>query len=266
MRANYVERSNTEQSKDSFGSKIDYKILIIIIGLGIAYHVINNSIKDITEEFNVIDVAELLLQSVVIISTFIVARMYWPSKVFGKAYVALGIAFTMWLIAEILWQIYENVLFIEPYPSMADIFYFGFYPFAIYHIVTNIKGFEVKITNKTKAWMILVPALIIGIYSTEVIMKGEEIGFDYYYSMIFVTTAAISTSFAILGTLTFRKGAFAVVWSLLATGVLFHVFADVWYYNLEVFSQYTDTHVVNAFWQVGWMMIVYSLYKHQKVL
>lgn len=258
--------SESRQKIDRFGSKIDYRVLLIILCLAAIYHIVNNSIKDITDEFNVIDVVELSLQATVMVSALIISKIYWPSKVFGKAYFSLGIAFGMWLIAEILWQIFENVLFIEPYPSIADIFYFAFYPFALYHIITNLRGFEVRITKKTKIWMVAIPAVIIGIYSYEAIIQWGEIGFDFYYSLIFVTIASVSTSFAILGALTFRQGAFAVVWSLLAVGIFLHVLSDVWYYYLEVFSEYTDTHVVNVFWQAGWMIIIYSLYKHQKVL
>lgn len=248
------------------GSRIDYKILGIIFCLTLTYHVVNNAIKDITEEFNTIDIVELSLQAVVLISAFIISKLYWPGKIFGRAYFALGIAFGMWLTAEVMWQIYENVLFIEPYPSFADIFYFSFYPFTLYHMVTNIRGFEIKIVRKTKIWMIAIPVFIVSAYSYLAITEWGGTSFDYYYSLIFVTIASTSISFAILGAQAFRHSALAIVWSLLAVGVFFHIFADIWYYYLEIFGQYTDTHIVNAIWQTGWMIIIYSLYKHQKVL
>jgi len=248
------------------GGKIDYKILVIIFGLTLAYHVVNNAIKGITEEFNAIDIVELTLQSVVMISAFIISKLYWPGKIFGRAYFALGIAFGMWFTAEIMWQIFENILFIDPYPSAADIFYFAFYPFAIYHMITNIRGFEVRITRKTKIWMISIPVFIVSVYSYLTISVEGGINFHYYYSLIFVSIASTSISFAILGAQSFRHSALAVVWSLLAVGLFFHIFADIWYYYLEIFDQYTDTHIVNALWQAGWMIIIYSLYRHQKVL
>lgn len=258
--------SKTNPSADHLGAKIDYKIIGIIIGLSLVYHVVNYSIKDIAEEFNIIDIIELSLQAAAMITAFFISKLYWPGKIFGKAYFALGISFGMWLVAELIWQVYENILFIEPYPSIADIFYFGFYPFALYHMITNIRGFEVKIIKKSNAWMIAIPVLILSAYSYLAITEWGGTNFDYYYSLIFVTAASISTSFAILGALTFRRSAFAVVWSLLAVGLFLHIFGDVWYYYLEIFSEYTDTHVVNALWQAGWMIIIYSLYKHQKVL
>ena len=252
---------------ERLGAKIDYKVILIIIGLSIVYQILNYSIKEITSaEFNIIDVIELTLQATATGTAFYISKIYWPGKIFGKAYFALGVSFAMWFIAELIWQVYENVLFISPYPSVADIFYFGFYPFAIYHMITNIKGFEVRITPKTIVWMTAIPAVILGVYSYVAITEWGGTNFDYYYSLIFVTAASISTSFAVLGAMTFRKSAFAIVWSLLAIGLFLHVFADIWYYYLEIFSAYTDTHVVNMLWQTGWMVIIYSLYKHQKVL
>jgi len=258
--------SESNSTSEQLGSRIDYKILAIIFCLSLVYHVINNSIKDITEEFNAIDIIELTIQAVVMISALIVSKLYWPSKVFGKSYFALGIAFGAWLFAEVLWQIYENILFIEPYPSYADIFYFAFYPFALYHMITNMKGFEVKITKKTVVWMTLIPVFILIVYSYLAISEWHDIGFDYYYTMIFVSIASVSASFAVLGTQMFRHSAFAIVWSLLAVGLFLHIFADIWYYYLEIFGQYEDTHIVNAFWPAGGMVIIYSLYKHQKIL
>jgi hypothetical protein len=248
------------------GGRIDYRILAIIFCLTLAYHIVNNAIKNITPEFNIIDIVELSLQLVVMISAFIISKLYWPGKIFGRAYFALGIAFGMWLTAEIMWQVYENVLFINPYPSFADIFYFAFYPFALYHMITNIRGFEVKVTKKTKTWMIAIPVFIISAYSYLATSENGGNNFDYYYSLIFVSIASVSIPFAILGAQAFRHSALAVVWSLLAIGLFLHIFADIWYYYLEIFGQYTDTHIVNALWQAGWMIIIYSLYKHQKVL
>ena len=256
-----------KQSTDSLGARIDYKIILIIIGLTVIYQIINYSIKDFTDqEFNIIDVIELSLQAAATITAFYISKLYWPGKIFGKAYFALGLAFAMWLIAELIWQVYENILFISPYPSIADVFYFAFYPFAIYHMITNVRGFEVKITKKTISWMVAIPIIILVAYSHIAISEHGGTNFDYYYSLIFVAIASISVSFTILGALTFRKSAFTIVWSLLTVGLFLHVIGDVWYYYLEIFSAYTDTHVVNALWQAGWMVIIYSLYKHQKVL
>lgn len=261
-----MNASESSHVPKKLGGQIDYKILAIIFGLTIAYHVVNNAIKDITPEFNAIDIVELSLQSVVMISALIVSKLYWPGKIFGRAYFSLGIAFGMWLTAEVMWQIYENVLNIDPYPSFVDIFYFGFYPFALYHMITNIRGFEVKITKKTKVWMIAIPVIIVSAYSYLAISENGGTSFDYFYSLIFVSIASASIPFAILGAQAFRQSALAIVWSLLAVGLFLHIFADIWYYYLEIFDQYTDTHIVNAFWQAGWMIITYSLYKHQKVL
>lgn len=258
--------SKSSSTPEQLGSKIDYKILAVIFCLGVAYHVINNSIKDITEEFNAIDIIELVIQAMTMISAFVVSKLYWPSKIFGKSYFALGLAFGAWLFAEILWQIYENILFIEPYPSFADIFYFAFYPLALYHMITNIRGFEAEITKKTIVWMSLIPAVILSAYSYLAITEWHDIGFDYYYTMIFVSIASVSASFAVLGAQMFRRSAFAVVWSLLAVGLFLHIFGDIWYYYLEIFGQYEDTHIVNVLWPAGGMIIIYSLYKHQKVL
>ncbi len=78
------------------GGRIDYKILLIIFCLTVTYHVVNNAIKDITPEFNAIDVIELSLQSVVMISAFIISKLYWPGK-YWKSVLCVG--HSIWNVA-----------------------------------------------------------------------------------------------------------------------------------------------------------------------
>ncbi len=252
----------------NFENKTNFEILAIIFGLTIGYHILNNSITPIifSPDFDIIDVIELSLQLVVIIAAFLIAKKYWSTSIFGKAYFTLGIAFTMWFIAEVIWQANENIWETETYPTVAEFFYFAFYPFAIYHMIKCLRGFVVEITRPTKIWMVMIPIVIVGIFSYLSIFEWDVEYPDFYYSLIIVSAGATLIPFAILGIQLFRHGTFNIVWSLLALGLFIHTFADIWYYFLELSNLYVDTHIVNALWQGGWMLIIYSLYKHQKIL
>ncbi len=47
---------------------------------------------------------------------------------------ALALAFAFYFCGSALWDVYEGILHIEPFPSLADAFFLAFYPVAIYGI------------------------------------------------------------------------------------------------------------------------------------
>jgi hypothetical protein len=49
-------------------------------------------------------------------------------------------------------------------------------------------------------------------------------------------------------------------------GIAIGIVGDVWYYYLEIFGQYDETHVVNSMWIVSYMVVAYALYKHRKTI
>ncbi len=52
-----------------------------------------------------------------------------------RAWLLLGISFLALLLGEISWAYLENVLQVEPFPSIADVFYLGFYPFMLWGLL-----------------------------------------------------------------------------------------------------------------------------------
>jgi hypothetical protein len=130
----------------------------------------------------------------------------------------------------------------------------------------NILYFKRRFDILTKIWLILIPVAIVSIYA----YLGSEADlwytFDLYYGSIFVAATSTTLSFAILGMLIFRHTMLGIVWLLLALGIMINSVADVWYYYLELFEQYGETHVVNSMWIMGYVIVAYALYKHTKLI
>jgi hypothetical protein len=144
---------------------VNYKVLLLILGLGIIYQIFNYILPEIEGELSPIDVVLAISLIICGISSLIVAKKYTSSEVLGPAYIALGIGFIVYGAGDITWVYYTVVLKIDPYPSVADIFYFAYYPFAIFHLVRNIKFFRPKIDILTKTWLVGFPAAIVLLYS-----------------------------------------------------------------------------------------------------
>jgi len=247
-------------------SGLNYKVLLLIAGLAVIYQTFNYILPEKEGELSPIDIVFTMSIITCAIASFLVSKRYARSTVFGQAYLALGIGFTAYAIGDIIYNFQTTVLKIDPYPSIADIFFFAQYPFIIFHLIRNIKFFKRKISTMTIIWLAAIPVALVLIYSYFTFTQVGYDLFDYYYGLPFVAASAASLSFAVLGMQVFRQSLLASVWSLLAVGIFLNTFGDINYYHLEIFGLYTRTHWVNVLWFVAPLLITYSLYRHYKII
>jgi len=252
---------------------VDYKILVLIFACALTFQFILYIIpdtEDVTYEF-MISVISFINPLAASIASFVVWKRYGGTRVFGRAYFSLGLAYVMVFAAELTYLIYDLILDVDPYPSIADIFFFALYPFTLIHLILNIKFFKSKILQTEKKWLFVIPIIIIATYVISSLLSipgeiGASSSFDFYYGLIFTTGSAITLTFAILGAKIFKEGALGIVWLLLVIGILANTIGDVWYYHLEIFGCYDLMHPVNIFWYSSYWLIVYALYKHKEVI
>ncbi len=187
--------------------------------------------------------------------------------VLSKAYLSLALGFTSYVVAELLYYTFDLVLGIEPYPSIADVFFFALYPFTLGHLLLNMSYFHTGYTTLQKIWIPAIPVFAVFVYIVmSLSVPDAELNFDFYYGLIFVSAASVTFSFTVLGALTFQSGALGVVWLLLLLGLMINAAGDVWYYHLEIFGHYFDAHPVTVVWYVANMFIIYALFKHIKII
>jgi len=55
-------------------------------------------------------------------------------------------------------------------------------------------------------------------------------------------------------------------WLILLFGITIGMVGDFWYNLLEISGSYTVVHIVNLTWYGSYWVIVYSLYKHGKII
>lgn len=245
---------------DRLETKMNYKIFILIFGLVVGFQLFvsfqeENLAVDVTNIVSIINPLAAALMS------FYVSKRYLGSEVFGKSYFVLGLGLVMMTLGEITYTIYYY-MDIDPYPSVADVFFFAFYPMAFYHIITNIKFFQPKLDVPTKVIITLVPTLIVGIYSYTSFLNLGEANLDYFLGLAFITASAVVLSAGILGARVFRQGVLGVAWLVLVIGIVLTTIGDIWYYYMGD-DAYSLLHPVNLFWYASYMVITYALYKHQ---
>ena len=246
-------------------TSINYKILLLILGfvVGIQIIIFLSTEENADMLTTLVSVTNPLVASA---AGFYVAKKYSNSEVFGKSYFALALGLFSAGMGDLTYSYYDLVLHEDPYPSIADVFFFGLYPLAMYHIIKNVRFFNAKIDIPTKLTVIILPISIVGLYSFLSFQQIGEANFDYFYGLIFITPSAILLSTAIVGARVFRQGLLGIAWLVIVIGILLTTVGDVWYYYLETFDQYTINHPVNLFWYASYMVITYALYKHQNII
>jgi len=248
---------------DKISNPINLKVIAIILGIGLCIFIGLNLASE-EDAGTLALIFSLVFSSGVAILSFIMAKQN-DSGILAKAYFLLGLAFTSYLIAEILYYTFELILEIESYPSIADVFFFALYPGTLAFLLLNMKYFHSGFSKFQKIWVPAIPIFALMVYITMSIgVPDAELNFDFYYGLIFVAAASTTLSFTIIGALTFREGILGPIWLLLVIGLMINAAGDVWYYHLEIFGEYFDAHPVTVVWFVANMFMIYALYKHIK--
>lgn len=250
---------------DKLQISINYKMFLLIFAAVISFQIFLQYITPDDQDFAItlVSIFNPLAASIV---GFIVAKRYLGTKVFGKSYFALALSLLMVVFGEVSYLIYDLILGIDPYPSVADLFFFAFYPLMMYHLVKNIYFFKPKIGLPTKILIIVLLIILVSIYSILSLQEIGEANFDYYYGLIFILATSAVLSMSILGASIFKQSLLGIAWLILVVGILLNAIGDIWYYYLETFDQYSISHPVNLFWWASYMVIVYALYKHKEAI
>jgi len=258
--------SQSGSSTSALHSPINGKILGLIAALSIAYLVYLSFAR--TDDF-VFEISYFFYSIGALscgIAALVVSKRYWGSSIFGKAYLALAIAYFLLFVGDVTYNIIELVLHEDPYPSPADGFFLVFPAFAIFHLITNIRYFKRDINIATK---VFIGAIAVGITLSFVFFFYEDAGeanFDFWYGTLFVAIEAPIFALAVLGAMVFRHSVLGTAWLLLAVGIFIFTLADIWYYYLEWFGMYTASHPVNVLWVLSFTVIVYALIKHKQAI
>lgn len=247
---------------DKLDTKIDFRIIIAILGGVILTHfVINYGIDD--PDDHIVSLVSIINPLSAGIIGIIVSHRYASGKVFQRAYLALGIGYLANSAGEFLYYTYDVIFNEIPFPSIADGFFLSFYPLIITHLILNIRFFapkKPKIT--TLSWIVTIPLAIT--FSFVVIYGTDNIDVEFVVSMAYIVFTTSSLSLTIYGTSIFRQGLIGKAWLILLFGVLATTFADVWYFYLEAFEEYSLEHPINIFWYAGYWIVFYALYKHRQ--
>lgn len=248
------------------GSRINFKVIALIIALALAYHYYIYSVEEDPGVLEFSDLSYGLGALACGVISIIISRRYKGSAIFSKTYFVLGIGFLALFIGDQVFNYYEIVLDDYSYPSMADFLFLIFHPLAAYHLIVNIRYFMKKIDLSTIVGQITFPISIIFVYAFLSFDASEGFNLEYYVSLYYVISSSVILSLSMLGFSVFQKSVLGVAWLLLTIGIFGIMMADDWYYYIELNESYDGNHPVNTIWVLGFMTIFYALYKHKQII
>ena len=185
----------------------------------------------------------------VILSIWSLSRPHTISNLPKNSLIFLTISFCCWFVAEQTWNLYEHVLEIEPYPSIADFFYVAAPLFMFGALVNFLKTTNTKITKKKIFSACFISALILFPSIFFIIEKNPKsdiletiIAFSYpVVDSILLVPAIISILFIISN----RRNFF---WTMILLGIIILVMADSIFLFLVVNNEYVDGHPIDILW------------------
>lgn len=255
---------------DYIPNEINYKIIILCAVGGIVFHYSMTFFSSFDEQAKLANLTIYIVSTinpfVAAIFAFVISGFYKMSKTFGRAYILLGLGYLCAATAEIIYGIQDNILGIDPYPSIADFFFAAFYIFWIAHIVTNVRYFGTKLSYENLIIFIGIfcavtfSYIVVSLYQLQL-----EPDFEFFYGLIFVALSGATLPLVVYAALIFKDSALGKAWYILLLSFLINISGDVWYYYLENFEQYDIYHPVNFFWYTGYWIQTYALFKHKKV-
>jgi hypothetical protein len=153
-----MQKSNIEPS-----GAINYYILGLMFAGILVFGVANAYEPDIYGQLDFFETALIMAQYSVGIFGLFVAIRYRGSKVFGRAYLALGIGFLLLGTGNIVFTA-AQMAGLEDYPGYADIFIAPFFMLLLFHLVTCTRYFKKKLEPRDKFIIIALPVVVNIVY------------------------------------------------------------------------------------------------------
>ncbi len=199
-------------------------------------------------------------------SAILTIKLHKQKHFQAKGFFVFTIGAAFWFIAEQIWQMYDHIWEGDPFPSEADIFYVGAYPFMIAFLFISLRPI-LKSTNK-KVWMFaiglsfsfLVPS-VLAAYDD---MEGEE-AFATSIALAYPIMASIQVVPAIVGILYLTKRSANFSWMLVLFGFIIYNISDTFFLFAELDGSYYDGHPVDLLYVYSFVLLIFAFHIRLKV-
>ena len=184
----------------------------------------------------------------------------------GKSWILLAVFAICWFTAEMIWDVNELILDIDPYPSEADFFWLLGYPFYFGFLIFYLKPFRKAISRKMiAAASVFAIALIIPAFYVSYDSDLELTDLDNVIALSYPLLEAIVLVPALIGVTLFLTGKINFLWALICIGILCDIIADIGFLFTTLEDVYYSGHPIEILYHWGYIMFAYGIYDHIKI-
>lgn len=255
-----IHNRNLEKNgKETINNKIIFGCIIFTL---VSLYAVNNIVSiEYFSEYISLPIYTLIPGVLIILSIWALSRVDKIKQISKKSLIFLVLAFCLWFAAEQTWNLHEHVLRIDPYPSVADIFYISAPIFMFISLIAFLHPLREQIRNKHViiasfiSLIILFPILII-IAQANTDVEFFEIVVALIYPIV-DALLIIPVIIAILLSIKIKKNTF---WIMILIGIVSFVIADNMYLILVINDAYYDGHPIDILWLLSYVIWSFTMY------
>lgn len=249
---------------NSTNAHIQKSLLLSIIGIGLLIVVATFLGKETAKIAT--DFTYLLTAGTLVILSSILSLRFRKAGSHGKAWLFFLGTSISWFIAETTWSILELVYHAKPFPSLADVFYLGGYPFLMCFLIYYIKPVRKAATKK----------MLIGAIIVSVSMMFPSIYMTYNFDPkvppienIIATSYPIMDSIifipALIGVVLFFRGEVNFTWSLVCIAIVLEVAGDTTFQLATFTDTYYTGHPADILLLWSYVFFSFGVYDHIRI-
>lgn len=169
-----------------------------------------------------------------------------------------------WFVAEQIWTFYEYFFKINPFPSIADIFYLVAYPFIFVFLFSFLNQHKKNITNKMWIFSICISLVfLIPVFIATTNTDENSHLFDIVIAALYPAVDEILLIPVLIGVLLlFKKNDNFFFFALSA--VVATVVADVLFFMLTTVGQYYNGHPVDIIYLYSYLLFIFGIYGYNQ--
>jgi hypothetical protein len=176
-----------------------------------------------------------------------------------------------WFIGEVIWNYYELILHIKPFPSFADVFYLLAYPLIFFGLLNEVSigAIHWKKINRAIFFLFTIASLCLAVL---VFYFGVYVAYDVKESLLANIIAMgygvgdlvliVTNMFVLILVWEFRGGSLSRTWIVIFVSLLCMLLADI------LFALYPDQYQaqlwiyknsLDSLWMLSYLLFAYAL-------
>ena len=247
-----------------------HRLLILILCVTALINIISNYFGEDTAILSD-SFLFVLFPGFLVVLSIVTNRRFGTTGKHGIAWILFSCFAVSWFMAEIIWIVLDLYLNIDPFPSIADIFYIVGYPFLFIFMLFYLKPVKQGISNKI---LVTAVSLSAGILTSSLVVIGWDVEFDsivtstenrildIVVSLIYPILDAIILVPSIIGVLLFLKGQVNFLWSLVCLAIISVSAADAAFVIGHFDSFYYTGHYIDLFFLWPYILMAFGLKNH----